>query len=84
MKWVKGLNLSQLLNNGVTMYKKKHLLIYISSNIAEEPDFGLEVCEALQHGKPALYRACILKCFGNEKNSIWKLKFYIITKPIVQ
>lgn len=67
MKWVKGLNLSQLLNDGVIIHKKKQLLVYISSNIAEEPDFSLEAFEALQHGKPGLYKAFILKCFGNKK-----------------
>lgn len=64
MKWVKNLSLSDLLNRGVTFYKKREHLVYISKNIDEEPDFTLNVFESMENTKPALYKSFIVKCFG--------------------
>lgn len=64
MKWVKHLSLSDLLNRGVTFYKKKQHIVYISNNINDEPDFTLMVSESIANQKPGLYEGFIVKCFG--------------------
>lgn len=63
MKWVKNINLPNLLNYGVTLYKKKQHLVYVSPDINDEPDFALEIFNFIEN-KPALYEAFIVKCFG--------------------
>lgn len=64
MKWVNNLNLADLLNQGVILYKKKEHLVYISCDVNDEPDFTLEIFDAIENGQPALYRAFVKKCFG--------------------
>lgn len=64
MKWVKNLDLPNLLNNGVITYKRRVHLVYISQDINEEPDFTLNIFDSIKNGQPALYKAVILKCFG--------------------
>lgn len=64
IKWVNNINLPTLLNYGVTFYKKKEHLVFISSDINDEPDFTLEVVHSIQNNQPALYKAFVLKCFG--------------------
>lgn len=64
MKWVNNLNLPNLLNSGVALYKKKEHLVYISHDINDEPDFTLEIFDSIENEQPALYKAFILKCFG--------------------
>lgn len=64
IKWVNNINLSDLLNYGVTFYKKKEHLVYISGNINDEPDFTLEVRDSIENHQPALCKAFVLKCFG--------------------
>lgn len=64
MKWVSNLNLPFLLNRGVTFYKKKEHLVFISSDINVEPDFTLQIFELFQNNQPALYTARVLKCSG--------------------
>lgn len=64
LKWVNNLNLADLLNYGVTAYKKKEHLVYISSDVNDEPDFTLEIFDAIENEQPALYRAFVIKCFG--------------------
>lgn len=64
IKWVNNINLPILLNYGVTFYKKKEHLVYISNDINDEPDFTLEVLDSIENNQPALYKSFVLKCFG--------------------
>lgn len=65
MKWIKKLNLCDLLNRGVTFLKKREHLVFISNDINDEPDFSLEVFDSIENKNPALYKGFIKKCFGN-------------------
>lgn len=42
------INLPELLNTGVIIYKKKQHLVYISPDINEEPDFTLDVFDFVE------------------------------------
>lgn len=64
MKWVKNINFPALLNYGVSFYKKKEHLVFVSEDINNEPDFTLDIFDSIANNKPALYKAVILKCFG--------------------
>lgn len=73
IKWVKNVNLPNLLNYGVTFYKKKEHLVFISDNINDEPDFTLAVCDSIGNNQPALCKAFVLKCFGKTCMENWIL-----------
>lgn len=73
IKWVKNVNLPNLLNYGVTFYKKKEHLVFISDNINDEPDFTLAVCDSIGNKQPALCKAFVLKCFGKTCMGNWIL-----------
>lgn len=65
IKWIKQLNFCDLLNRGVTFFKKREYSVYISNDINDEPDFTLEVCDSIENKNPALYKGFIKICFGN-------------------
>lgn len=63
-KWVKNLNIAELLNYGVTYHKKKLYTVFYSPLISDEPDFTLKEKPAMDEKRGASYKAYILKAFG--------------------
>lgn len=78
IKWIKGLNMVDLLNDGIIYQKRKIFKIYFSKR-DEEPNFNAPILEALDRTREACY---IAKMVGICRNSRFLNHFSIIFQEI--
>lgn len=64
MKWVQNLQIFRLLKYGVTYEKRHTYKIFVSNEMADEPDFALEVLAQIDKKRNACYQAHICHVFG--------------------
>lgn len=65
-KWIHGLNFTELLNYGLTFFKKRNFKVFFSLNSMDiEPDFKSITLDKIDQLRPACYTAKLVKCCGS-------------------
>lgn len=60
--WIYGLDLAKTLNNRIN--RNQNLTIFWSKDLTKEPIFNVRFREQFNENEESIYRARILKCFG--------------------
>lgn len=63
-KWISNLNWAKLLSYGKRYISCTVFKVFICNNIANEPDFHLDVKAFLDTSRPACYEVYIIRSFG--------------------
>lgn len=73
LKWIRKINLVRLLNYGMPIHRKKHVIVYFvnSKHFDTEPDFHVNVQQNFDYNRSACYNATILRGFGRVHYKIY-------------